>query len=201
MEVNRFDYLWRNTEWYRDKVLEASFVKGIKDGSLDPIAFGGFVIQDCIYLYEQYKCIEVAKEATKDADLKKILTKLMEKYKGYYEAAFKLWHIDNPSTIKLGPACQKYVEYMRKASTMDTIYFLVSMTPCMSLWAWLGQEIKRTNHGVYTQWVNSNFVGGEVLEDLKQKIDTYRYFDYGTAIHLFRDALENEFDFFNSVGK
>ena len=53
------------------------------------------------------------------------------------------WHIVDPSGIKLGAACENYVNHERNvATTMDPIYLVVAMIPCVKLWPWLGQQIE-----------------------------------------------------------
>ncbi|XP_069136620.1 uncharacterized protein [Argopecten irradians] len=201
MDKSNFDYLFDNTAAKRQDVLKTPFVQGVKKGNLEAAVFDGYVVQDCVYLYEQYRCIQSAIKVAKEGDLKVFLEKIVKRYEGYYQAAFKLYHIDNPSGIKLGPACQKYVDYMRKASTMDTIYFIVSMTPCLSLWAWLGDQVKGPTNGVYAQWVKDNFVGGSTLKDSIEKINKFANFDRKKALDIFEEGMGNEFDFFNSAGK
>ncbi|XP_033751116.1 uncharacterized protein LOC117335234 [Pecten maximus] len=193
-----FDELWKSTEAKRNDVLKTTFVDGVGAGTLDPVKFGGFVIQDCVYLYEQYKCIKAAAQRATDKDLKKFLSDVAGKYDGYYRDAFKAWHIEQASGIELGTACQAYVKYMQDAQKLDTIYFLVSMTPCLSLWAWLGEQLQKKNKGVYAGWVKNNFAGGSTLKRLEKEINEAKL-DIGIAKNLFKDGMDHEYKFFSSA--
>ncbi|XP_021375613.1 uncharacterized protein LOC110464620 [Mizuhopecten yessoensis] len=199
---SNFDYLWAETESERKQALSTPFVQGVKDGTLDPVTFGGFVVQDCIYLYRQYKAIIQAEKSAKPGVLKTFLIKLIVKYEGYYKGAFKLWHIDDPSGIKLGKAGQTYVDFVDKeADEPETIYFLVSIAPCLKLWSWLGTQIG-TKHGAYDQWVTNNFVGGSTLKSIVQFIDEQKdKLDRVKALAIFKEGMGHEYKFFNSAGK
>ncbi|XP_069136618.1 aminopyrimidine aminohydrolase-like [Argopecten irradians] len=134
-----FDNLWMFSYEKRLQALETTFVQGVKDGSLDPVVFGGFVIQDCVFLYEEYRCIKSAMDKATDGQMKACLKKLTQRYEGYYVDAFEKWHINpnNTSSVQLDEACQEYISYIQNAAdNMATIDFLLSIAPCLSLWSW-----------------------------------------------------------------
>ncbi|OWF39785.1 uncharacterized protein LOC110464623 [Mizuhopecten yessoensis] len=199
---SNFDFLWNGSEKQWKQALSTPFVQGVKDGSLDAIEFVRYVVQDSIYLQKMYEVIKKAASKAEEGAMKDFLKLVTTKFKGHYEAAFNRLHINNSSAIKLDSACQAYIDFVENAAqNMDTIYFLVSMSPCLKLWAWLGTQIG-TNHGAYNQWVASNFVSGSTLAGIIEFIDKEgEKFDRTKAMEVFKTGMEHEINFFNSVGK
>ncbi|XP_069137117.1 uncharacterized protein [Argopecten irradians] len=202
VQDSNFTYIWKSTLDKCEEVLKTPFVKGVKDGNLDQEVFGRYMVQDCVFLYEQYRCIKRVAERTTDLTVRQLLNNILDKYQGHYERAFRVWHIDpnNPSGIKLGKACQDYIDYMnRVAETMDAIYFVVSMGPCLKLWQWVGSKIG-TLHGAYKSWAEANFRGGSTLERVIDTIDKAKL-DLSKAIDVFQEGIAHEYNFFDSARK
>ncbi|WAR02112.1 hypothetical protein MAR_008670 [Mya arenaria] len=58
----------------------------------------------------------------------------------YYEDAFRTWHIEYVSGVKLGKNCADYVNH--EHDTALTKPSIVYMMPCATLWPWLRKQIK-----------------------------------------------------------
>ncbi|KAK3588333.1 hypothetical protein CHS0354_020956 [Potamilus streckersoni] len=69
------EYLWQSTQMEQLESLNSNFIQGLKNGTLDPAIFGGYVVQDCIYCYYVKQFIDIAVNKTTDTELRKILEK------------------------------------------------------------------------------------------------------------------------------
>ncbi|XP_060076762.1 uncharacterized protein LOC132556373, partial [Ylistrum balloti] len=137
------EYMWNKTEAIRNKTLSSYFVQGIANGSLNPTALGGYMVQDSVYCYEVKHSIDISVDRATDGELKEYLRMKSASYERYYKDLFNKWRIESPTGINLSKACESYVDYERKvAATEDTIYMIVAMIPCMKLWPWLGQQVQ-----------------------------------------------------------
>ncbi|XP_060080322.1 uncharacterized protein LOC132559716 [Ylistrum balloti] len=198
------EYLWNKTEAIRNKTLSTYFVQGIANGSLNPTAFGGFMIQDAVYCYKIKNSIDISADRAPDGELKEYLRNESAAFDSIYKYLSEKWRIKNPAGINLTESCQSYADYERQiASTEDTIYMLVAMTPCYKLWPWLGKQLQSVNHGVYNEWFNDNFNpyfdGYKMLDAFVDEAETNMSINRSKALEVFTRCMQGEYEFFNSV--
>ncbi|OWF39039.1 uncharacterized protein LOC110465566 [Mizuhopecten yessoensis] len=198
------EYLWNQTESIRNNALSTYFVQGIGNGTLNPTAFGSYMIQDSVYIYNAKRSIDSAVYRAPEGKLKEFLRGKSASFERYYHALFKKWHIKDPADIKVCAACQSYADYEHQiAATEDTIYMIVAMLPCYKLWPWLGQQLQSANHGVYDDWFNSNFdpqyEGYKALDALVDAADVKQTISRNKALEVYTRCMLGEYEFFDSV--
>ncbi|XP_060080321.1 uncharacterized protein LOC132559715 isoform X2 [Ylistrum balloti] len=200
------EVLWNSPDAVacRNLALSTCFVEGIKNGNLNPTAFGGYMVQDSVYCCKAKYSIDAAICRAPDGDVKTYLEKESESYEGYYEELFTKWHIDDPTGISLSQACQSYADFEHLvASTEDTIYMIVAMIPCMKLWPWLGKQLEQGDHGVYNEWYQNNFDptydGYKVLDAFVDDAAAQGTIDDVKAMEVFSRCMQGEYEFFNSA--
>ncbi|XP_021377136.1 uncharacterized protein LOC110465551 isoform X2 [Mizuhopecten yessoensis] len=198
------EYLWKQTEAIRNKALYTNFVQGIANGSLNPTAFGSYMVQDAVYCYKAKQSIDMSVSRAPDGELKDYLRKESTNYERYYQVLFLKWHIIDPVGVNMSEACESYADYEYQiAATEDTIYMLVAMLPCMKLWPWLGQQMSSFDHGVYTEWYNAYFDpqydGYKALDIFVDEADASKTINRTKALQVFTRCMEGEYEFFNSV--
>ncbi|XP_052799156.1 uncharacterized protein LOC128230756 [Mya arenaria] len=141
-EILLSEYLWQQTQQYHNQALQSGFVQGIRNATLDPESFRGFMLQDSVFCYEASKNIAIAESNTTDPFIKQFLQEQFQAYQDYYQALFNTWHIENVSGIKLGQACSAYIAHEHEvAMHYNSVYFVVALIPCAKLWPWIGQQI------------------------------------------------------------
>ncbi|XP_052802120.1 uncharacterized protein LOC128232534 [Mya arenaria] len=205
-ETHLSEYLWQQTTLYQQQTLKSRFVQEISNASLNPVDFGAYLIQDNSYVFNAAESVAIAASNATDANLKSFLEARYASYKKYYEEAFRTWHIEDASGVKLGKECADYVNHERDvALTMPSIYTIVSMIPCAKLWPWIGKQIKADtgNFGVYTEWVRENFDpnnhGSDKYETMLNNAAAQGHIDKSQALKVYMNSMIGEVEFFNSI--
>ncbi|OWF49819.1 uncharacterized protein LOC110451234 [Mizuhopecten yessoensis] len=199
------DQLWLATDATRQAILQAAFVKGIKDKNLDPVKFCQFTIQDAIYVYKSKLSIDAALRRSSPGPVTDLLRTLSQNYATYATAMLDGWLIKEnvaDSAVKLGQACSEYIAYEKTvAETMNPIYFLVALLPCLRTWYWIGQQLATADKGIYTAWANDNFAGStwRKLEAQVEAAYLVNAIDKAEAQTVYDKCMEYELRFFDSV--
>jgi thiaminase (transcriptional activator TenA) len=167
--------MWNAAAPIARQALETPFVQGIRAGTLDPVQYGGFNVNDAYYCYSGAGDYAAAAGRAADPTLKAFL---LAKHHGYekYNATFPTtWRVRDPGSIVPFDACHQYAEFeSRVASQEDPIYSLVVMLPCEYLWAWLGAQLAPPAPGnLYAPWITGNddphgaYAMGNFLEEYR----------------------------------
>ncbi|KAL4231395.1 hypothetical protein ACF0H5_008974 [Mactra antiquata] len=197
--------LWQQTEQQRQQVLNTTFIQGFIDKNLDPTKFGAFMVQDAVYCYYSMEVIAIASaKVTNDKKLQDFFDWTYASYNEYTAYLLKEWHIGDPTTIVLGPACENYVNHLYDvARNMEPIYLVVAMTPCAKLWPWLGGQLNTGtgDFGVYTDWAKFNFVkDSKGFKEYEALIDSKQLqggIDPSKALDVYSKSMNNEAGFFS----
>lgn len=202
-------YLWNKTQIYQQEALHSGFIQGLKDVSLDPQAFGGFMTQDSKFCCEATKSIKKAASKAETTLVRQFLEKKAKSYWSYSNDLCNTWHIanegGNADGIILGKACQAYVDHESYvAENLKSIYFIVAMIPCAKLWPWLGGEIgaDMNTFGVYTDWVNENLNpkgDAKQYEVFINYAEAHGIIEREVALQVYTGSMKGEADFFTSV--
>ncbi|XP_060076758.1 uncharacterized protein LOC132556368 [Ylistrum balloti] len=198
------EFLWNKTEKIRQEILTTYFIQGIGDGSLNPTAFGGYMVQNSVYIYKAKNSIDIARNAADSGPLKIYLGEASRSYEKKSKELFKNWQIENVEGISLNDACQAYADYEKAvASSQETIYLIVAMIPRMKLWQWLGGKLKPGNKGVYKNWYDNNFDADNIEY---KKLDAFvdvavanMTIDRKIALDIYTRCMEGELEFFKAV--
>lgn len=152
--------LWQaNTDLAR-ACLEHPFVQGIADGTLAREQFAYYVGQDAFFLeaFARAYCIAGAKTTDwQDFQTFHTMASGVLQELRLHEGYAATWDVDLRS-VQPGPTTRHYTDFLlATAWSSDVGLTAVAMTPCMRLYAFLGQELARTEHPehAYSKWVRT----------------------------------------------
>ena len=150
--------MWNATTSTADAALSTAFIQGIGAGTLDPVVYGGFNVNDAYYCFNGATDYLGAANRATDTGLKAYLNAKYQSYQQYNEAFPKLWHVRDGSGIVPFPACILYSLYESLiAESAPPIYTLIVMIPCEYLWAWLASQLPApSSSNLYAAWINEN---------------------------------------------
>lgn len=195
--------LWQaNADW-ADKILAHPFVQGLGDGSLAVGAFKSYVAQDAYFLdaFARAYAFCLAHSTTREdlfgfAELIAGVIDELKLHKSYTE---KLQvSLDGVTPLA---ATTAYVEFLlhnaRQGQLGETI---AAMTPCMRLYAFLGQALaKKDVAPVYADWVKTySDPGFETLAVRLEELLDHHAVDSPVVRANYRRAMELEYGFFDA---
>lgn len=177
------------------------FVEGLGNGSLPVESFKRYVAQDAYFLEAFARayafCLANGTSRQDLYDFSELISGIVEELKLHKSAAERL-QIDL-SRVTPVAATKFYVEFLlntaRRGRLGETI---AAMTPCMRLYAWLGQSLAKTQVApTYADWVKTYSDPG--FEALAVRLETLldRHATDTPAIRAnYRRAMELEHSFF-----
>ena len=190
--------MWNACSSLAEEALQTPFIQGIKTGTLDPIRYGAFNVNDAYYCYHSAKDYLDAERRTDNPTLKMFLR---EKYNSYqkYNATFpSTWRVKDATSIIPFDACHQYSQFETSvASQEEPIYCLVVMLPCEYLWAWLASQLNPPSpQNLYASWVTGN-LGPHAGFAIGNFLDTFQKtnpgsFDEQKAIQIYTQATTYE---------
>ena len=177
------------------------FVQGLGDGSLPIESFRRYVAQDAFFLdaFARAYAFCLANGTSRD-DLyifSELISGVVEELKLHKSYTERL-QIDLVGVTPIA-ATKSYVEFLlntaRRGRLGETI---AAMTPCMRLYAWLGQSLARANVApTYADWVKT--YSDPAFEALASRLETLldkHASDTPAVRGNYRRAMELEHDFF-----
>lgn len=198
--------LWRENEDLSRAALEHPFVRGIADGTLPPEDFRYYVAQDAFYLESFVRAYALALAHSRDrrdlVEFSGLISGVVEElhlHDGYAER----WGVDLSGTVP-GEATLAYTQFLLATASLGSIgETCAAMTPCMRLYAFLGQSLSEegvAEDNPYRGWVETyadpdfEALAGR-LEDL---LDSYAE-DTPAARDSYRRAMSLEVSFFEAA--
>jgi thiaminase/transcriptional activator TenA len=150
--------LWAGNADLAAAALAHPFVTGIADGTLPRHRFAGYVAQDAFFLesFARGYALGVAHSpdrATLDvfADLLAGVREELRLHAGYA----RRWGIDLAAVEPL-PATLAYTDFLLATASLGGVgRTCAAMTPCMRLYAHLGQSLAGSAGGEYAEWVST----------------------------------------------
>ena len=195
--------LWQaNADWAQ-KILAHPFVQGLGDGSLAIGAFKSYVAQDAYFLdaFARAYAFCLAHGTSRD-DLygfSELIAGVLEELKLHKTYTEKLRvPLDGVTPL---PATQAYVDFLlgnaRQGNLGETI---AGMTPCMRLYAWLGQTLAQKDVApAYADWVKTySDPGFESLAVRLEELLDQHAVDSPAVRANYRRAMELEYGFFDA---
>lgn len=197
--------LWLNNQDLVQACLEHPFVQGIGKGTLTGEKFAYYVGQDAFFLGAFARAYSIAAAKAPDFAVFTIFHHLaggvlqeLQLHQGY---AAK-WDVDIHS-VEPSTATRRYTDFLlATAWSGDVGITAAAMSPCMRLYAFLGQELARDGipHHDYSDWIQTYSSGdfnglAEKLESLVDRCNTRNDILYST----YRYAMLCERDFFTSA--
>jgi thiaminase/transcriptional activator TenA len=195
--------LWKANGDWAQRILAHGFVRGLGDGTLPVDSFKGYVAQDAYFLeaFARAYAFCLAHGTSRDdlygfAELIAGVLEELKLHKSYAER----WQVDLAGVTPIA-ATRAYVDFLlgiaRRGNLGETI---AAMTPCMRLYAGLGQTLAT---GVvaprYSEWVKTYAdVGFEALAArLEELLDRHATATPQVRAN-YRRAMELEYGFFDA---
>ena len=195
--------LWQaNADWAQ-KILAHPFVQGLGDGSLPAKNFKSYIAQDAYFLDAFARAYAFClAHGTSREDLfgfSELIAGVLEELKLHKSYTEKLQvSLDGVTPLA---ATQAYVDFLlgnaRQGHLGETI---AGMTPCMRLYAWLGQTLAKTDVApAYADWVKTySDPGFEALAVRLEELLDQHAVDSPAVRANYRRAMELEFGFFDA---
>ncbi len=197
--------LWKENADLAQTTLEHRFARGLADGTLPLESFQEYVAQDAFYLESFARAYALALAHSPDArglhDFAELLVGTLEELK-LHEGYAARWNVDLSGTIP-GEATLAYTDFLLATASLGTVgETCAAMTPCMRLYAFLGQSL--AEEGVdednpYVEWVEaySDPEFEALASRLEELLDLYAE-DTHTVRSAYRRAMALEIGFFEA---
>jgi thiaminase/transcriptional activator TenA len=196
--------LWADNADLADTALAHPFVKGIADGTLPRERFAGYVAQDAFFLEAFARGYALGVVHSTDRAGLDAFADLLAGVRGelrLHGAYAARWGIDLAEVEPL-PATLAYTDFLlATASLGGTALTCAAMTPCMRLYAFLGQSLadRAAPDGDYADWVTTYADPGfeELAGTLERLLDVAP--DSPAVQRAYRRAMQLEIGFFDAA--
>jgi thiaminase/transcriptional activator TenA len=197
--------LWQANQNLAQACLENFFVQGIANGTLDRKKFAYYLGQDTFFLEAFARAYSIAAAKVNDWEgfntFHTLAGGVLEELRLHESYASK-WGVDLRQ-VEPGAATRRYTDFLiATAWSSDVSLITVAMTPCMRLYAFLGQEIAKNGlpEHQYSEWIRT--YSHQDFEQLTQKLETLTnsYSKLTTEVNsIYRYAMLCERDFFQAA--
>ncbi len=192
--------LWADSADLAAAALASPFVTGTADGTLPRDRFAGYVAQDAFFLEAFARAYALGVAHSRDratleafADLLAGVREELRLHDGYAAR----WGIDL-AAVEPAPATLAYTEFLLATAALgDVGEVCAAMTPCMRLYAHLGQALVPRATGPYREWVDTyaHPAFEELAATLEALLDRTAA-DTPAVRRAYRRAMELELGFF-----
>ena len=197
--------LWQQHLDLANESLAHPFVQGIADGTLPKRTFAYYVGQDAFFLeaFARAYSIAAAKAPTWQSfnvfhDLAAGVLAELKLHQGYAQS----WNVDL-AQVNPGTATRQYTDFSLATAWGQSIgVTAVAMSPCMRLYAYLGQQLAQDGipDHIYKDWIAT--YSSDEFEPLAAQLEVI-VDDYADDTELIRDtyryAMVCERDFFQAA--
>ena len=197
--------------WHRNRVLaqaalEHPFVRGIASGELPRARFAYYVGQDATFLDAFCRAYALALAKSPDEEgliaFRELLDAAADELRLHQGYAAR-WGVDlHPAP---DPATSAYTNFLLAVAALEPVgHIAAAMTPCMRLYAYLGQQLAAQTkpESPYREWVMT--YSSPQFEALAWRLEVLldRYGgDYDRLAVLYRQAIELELRFFDAASQ
>jgi thiaminase/transcriptional activator TenA len=197
--------LWQSNRDLAFASLHSAFVRGLADGTLPRERFAFYLGQDAFFLEAFARAYSIAAGRAPDregfGEFHLLAGGVLEELKLHQQYA-ATWGVDLQAS-QPGPTTRRYTDFLLATAWQHPVGLTAAaMTPCMRLYAFIGQELARGGipQHTYTDWIRTYSAPEfEALAlRLEQLVDRYTE-DSPLAHEYYRYALECERDFFNAA--
>ena len=156
--------LWARNVGLAEACLRSRFVRGLADGTLDPEAFKRYVAQDAFFLRAFFSAYALA--AARAAERMDVARRLLALMRGVldelelHRAYAERLEVDLED-VTPNAAAKGYTDFLASTAWSAGVgEILAAMTPCMRLYAWLGQRLQQLPGGdheanPYRDWIET----------------------------------------------
>ena len=196
--------LWHRNRVLAEAALEHSFVQGIVSGELARSTFAYYVGQDAAFLdaFCRAYALALAKSPDQDALIafRELLDGAVDELR-LHEGYAARWGVDLHQAA--GPATSAYTDFLLAVAALEPVgHIAAAMTPCMRLYAYLGQQVAAyaRPESPYREWVetysSAEFEGQ--ARRLEVLLDRYGG-DHDRLAVLYHRAMDLELRFFDAA--
>ena len=197
--------LWAENADLAQTALDHRFVRGIADGTLPLEHFQNYVAQDAFYLQSFARAYALALAHSSDSEglhsFAELLVGTLEELKLHEDYAAR-WDVDLGKAVP-GEATLAYTDFLLATASLKTVgETCAAMTPCMRLYAFLGQSLSEKSVGEdnpYAEWVET--YSDPEFEKLAVRLEELldHYADDTSTVHAaYRRAMNLEVGFFEA---
>jgi thiaminase/transcriptional activator TenA len=198
------DSLWDRNRALAEAALEHLFVQGVASGELAPATFAYYVGQDAVFL--DAFCRAYAWGLAKSPDregliaFRELLDAAVDELRLHTGYAAR-WGVDLHQAAD--PATSAYTDFLLAVAAREPVgHIAAAMTPCMRLYAYLGQQLAAhaKPESPYREWVET--YSSAEFEALARRLEVLldRYGgDHDRLAVLYRQAMELELRFFDAA--
>jgi len=200
------DSLWQRNRVIAEAALEHRFVQGIASGELARATFAYYVGQDAAFLdaFCRAYALALAKSPDRDALIafRELLDAAVDEL-GLHEGYAARWGVDlHPPA---DPATSAYTDFLLAVAALEPVgHIAAAMTPCMRLYAYLGQQLAAHTKpdSPYREWVEaySSTEFEALAQRLEALLDRYGGDDDRLAV-VYHRAMELELRFFDAAAR
>ena len=202
--------LWEQNQDLARASLEHPFVEALRDGTLAPAVFRGYIAQDAFFLEAFARAYALALARSRGSEpiglFHVLIGGVRDELKLHAAYAAEL-EIDLPH-VQANPACRAYTDFLLACAWHRSLgEVLAAMTPCMRLYAFLGKELLlriggegRVKVHPYGRWITA--YSGPGMQDLASQMDSLldRFSKDTPAVReAYRYAMQCEVDFFSAA--
>jgi thiaminase/transcriptional activator TenA len=195
--------LWADNADLADAALAHPFVRGIADGTLPRERFAGYVAQDAFFLEAFARAYALAVAHSPDRTALEAFAVLLAGVREelrLHDTYAARWGVDladvEPASATLG-----YTEFLLATAARGTVgEICAAMTPCMRLYAHLGQASSGGAAERYAEWVTTyaDPAFEELAATLERLLDAHA--DDSVAVRrAYRRAMHLELAFFEAA--
>ncbi|MFZ1325273.1 MAG: TenA family protein [Candidatus Contendobacter sp.] len=197
--------LWQANVDLAHACLDHPFMQGIGDGSLPAARFAWYIGQDAFYLHAFARAYVIAAAKAPDwdgfRDLHNLAGGVLQELELHQGVAAR-WGLILSQT-RPSAATRRYTDFLlATAWSSPTGITVAAMTPCMRLYAFLGQQLARhpgPPHA-YRAWVDTYSAAdfAQLASRMETMLDRYTP-DPAMAAEVYRYAMHCEHDFFQAA--
>ena len=198
--------LWSQNRDLAKAALEHSFVQGIASGRLARATFAHYVGQDAAYLDAFCRAYALALAKSPDSEglvaFRELLDGAADELR-LHEGYAARWGVELEPARE--PATSSYADFLLALAALEPVgHIAAAMTPCMRLYAYLGQQLDaRTRpENPYREWVDTYSSEGFEAKTrrLERLLDRYGGDPDRLAV-LYHRAMELEVAFFDAAAR
>jgi thiaminase (transcriptional activator TenA) len=200
------DSLWHRNRVLAEAALQHRFVQGIASGELARGAFAYYVGQDAVFLDAFCRAYALALAKSPDQDglmaFRELLDAATDELRLHQDYAAR-WDVDLHQAAD--PATSAYTNFLLAVAALEPVgHIAAAMTPCMRLYAYLGQQLAAQTkpESPYREWVMT--YSSPEFEAQAQRLEVLldRYGgDHDRLASLYHQAMELELRFFEAAGR
>lgn len=197
--------LWEANRDLAQACLDHPFVRGLADGTLPKERFAYYVGQDAFFLEAFARAYSVAAAKAPDWETFRTFHDLaggVLQELALHESYAAQWGVD-VHRVEPGVATRRYTDFLlATAWQYDVGVTAVAMSPCMRLYAFLGQELARNGipDHAYGEWIRT--YSSDEFEALARKLEALAdawASDTPLVRATYRYAMQCELDFFQAA--